>query len=242
MHWSYHSLALSHWYIAFLSRIQCKVKYYEVSNWYHKRLKHCWPLTKTKFFLTPMQYMSSDWHLTLLVLKLKYSGENQVNTMAADVLAPCVTSLIAAMALNMPNTWVFVFYREGFQLNVLSQCWLMMKCQNLLLFPKINSAQDLSINQQHLSLECCKFTVGIHSKPPLVTVGSFPSNKAPTPSPSQCSHSPHKPWPQSCPNVYWSTVINISLVNISHGWHITAASIQWYVSHVSPSHFPISKA
>ena len=46
----------------------------------------------------------------------------QVRTMAADALAPCVTSSSAAMILTMLDKWDLVFYQEIFQLTVSFYC------------------------------------------------------------------------------------------------------------------------
>ena len=65
--------------------------------------------------------------LTLLLLGL---WENQVNTMAADALDPCVTRSSAAMILNMPDKQVC---GERCQLPLWSRCWEMIKNANVFL-------------------------------------------------------------------------------------------------------------
>ena len=45
----------------------------------------------------------------------KYSGE-QVNTVAADALVPCIGKQLAAVVLTLPDTLVPVFHKEGFKL------------------------------------------------------------------------------------------------------------------------------
>ena len=47
--------------------------------------------------------------------RLKYSGE-QVNTVAADALVPCIGKQLAAVVLTLPDTLVPVFHKEGFKL------------------------------------------------------------------------------------------------------------------------------
>ena len=44
--------------------------------------------------------------------------DNEVNTMAADALAPCIARSLAALALIVWDKWAFVFHKEGFQLPV----------------------------------------------------------------------------------------------------------------------------
>ena len=64
---------------------------------------------------------------------------NLVNTMAADVLAPCVTRPSEAMVLTMQDKGLFVFHGEGFQSPAPSQCYEMTEVAiNKCMFPKIN--------------------------------------------------------------------------------------------------------
>ena len=48
--------------------------------------------------------------------------DNEVNTMAADALAPCVARTSATIALIMLDKQVLVFHKEGSHLPVPSQC------------------------------------------------------------------------------------------------------------------------
>ena len=41
--------------------------------------------------------------------------ENNINTLAADTLAPCVTRSSAAMVLSIQDKFVFVFFEEEFE-------------------------------------------------------------------------------------------------------------------------------
>ena len=45
--------------------------------------------------------------------EIRILQDNQVITIAADALAPCITKSSAAIALTMQDKWVLVFHREG---------------------------------------------------------------------------------------------------------------------------------
>ena len=47
--------------------------------------------------------------------------KNEVNTMAIDILAPCVKNSPKLMALSMQDEQGFVFHGEGFQLSCQSR-------------------------------------------------------------------------------------------------------------------------
>ena len=65
-----------------------------------------------------------------------------VNTMTADVLAPCVAKTSAAMVLTMWDKQVFVFHMEEFQLPVPSQYWKIPDDANTLCVSKKNSSRQ----------------------------------------------------------------------------------------------------
>ena len=92
---------------------------------------------KMKTILFSPQYVNSSGAETRIL------HENEVNTLAADALAPCVARSSAAMLFNVHNRWVLIFHEEGVQPAVPSQCWAMIGNINIFcIFPKIHSAQQ----------------------------------------------------------------------------------------------------
>ena len=60
-----------------------------------------------------------SWPLFVFVLDSSGAGTgifwvNEANTMAAEVLAPCIARSLVAMVFNMWDRQIFVFHEEGF--------------------------------------------------------------------------------------------------------------------------------
>ena len=83
---------------------------------------------------------AGDWRsfVALYSTSSTKTGENLVNTIAADGLAPWVARPSAAMVLNMQDKQVLVFHEEGFQLPVSSQWWEIIENANMYLLSFVN--------------------------------------------------------------------------------------------------------
>ena len=68
------------------------------------------------YFVTPQWVNPSD-------VETRISWENQVNTISAGALAPCITKTSATMVSTMQSKCILVMHRERFQLPAPSQCW-----------------------------------------------------------------------------------------------------------------------
>ena len=68
--------------------------------------------------------------------------DNSLNIITSDALAPCITRSSAAVVLTAQDKQVLVFLGGGFQWPGSSWCWEMVENANMILFPKITSAEQ----------------------------------------------------------------------------------------------------
>ena len=61
------------------------------------------------------------------------SGANEINTIAADPLAHCVTKPSAAMLFTVMGKQILIFHQEGFQVPAPSQCLELIENANVIL-------------------------------------------------------------------------------------------------------------
>ena len=91
-------------------------------------LSQCWPRSISPYGITRPQWVNTSGAETGIF------QDHEVNTMAADALAPWVARTSATTVLTVQDKWLLALHEEGFQLPVPSCYWERVENANMFLY------------------------------------------------------------------------------------------------------------